>query len=94
MLSEKEILKDLVLYKQFHEANQSGANTDQIVLPENKDAPVNQFYCFLGMILHSITFICIEFSRLLKLASFVAFFAKLRIITDKYSFEPISCGYN
>ncbi len=95
MLNEKDILPELKQYQKFHQEYLSGKNSKEYSnLPKNNDAPQKPFHYIWGMLIHSIIFISIEFSILFRIKTFVAFFAKLRIATDRFSFEPISCGYN
>ena len=95
MLNEEDILPELKQYQKFQQDYLSGKTEKECsCLPENKDAPQKPSHCILGMLIHSIILISIELSALLRIKIFVAFFAKLRIATDRYSFEPLSCGYN
>ena len=97
MLNEQDILPELKQYQKVQQDYLSGkaaAEEEWPRLPENKDAPKKPSFCILGMLIHSILFVSIELSSLFRIKSFVVFFTKLRIATDKYSFEPVSCGYN
>ncbi len=95
MLLEEDILKELKHYQKFQEHYKEGKRgSDLPKLPPNKDNQKNRTYMLYGLIIHPFLFISVNISKLLRIHKFVAFFSKVRIVTDKLSYEPVSCGYN
>ena len=95
MLREEDILLELEQYQNWRQAYMAGKNQEDCPeLPENRDAPKYTSYGLFGAFIHMFIFLGIEISSLFRIQKFVAFFAKLRISTDRFCYEPKSCGYN
>jgi hypothetical protein len=95
MLTEEGILPELEQYRKWHRAHMQGKDQEDCPnLPENKDAPKYNAICLFGAFIHGLIFLALEISTFLRIKKAVSFFAKLRISTDKFSYEPCSCGYN
>jgi hypothetical protein len=95
MLSEEDILLELKQYQNWHQAYMEGKRREERPgLPENKDAPKYTSYALFGTFIHMLLFLAIEISGFLRIQKFVGFFSRLRISTDRFCYEPVSCGYN
>ena len=85
MLKEEDILIELKQYQKWRQAYIAGRSQEECpALPENKYAPKYNAYGLFGAFIHLFIFLGIEISMLLRIQKFVAFFAKLRISTDKF----------
>jgi len=95
MLSEEDILLELKQFQNWRQEFMAAKKKEERPsFPENKDAQKYTSYWIFGAFIHTVTFLGIELSSLFRIKSFVAFFSKLRISTDRFSYEPLSCGYN
>ncbi len=95
MLTERYILTELEQYQKWHNAHMQGKSQEERPsLPDNKDTPKYNSYSIFGAFIHMLIFFALEISTFLRIKTFVSFFAKLRISTDKFCYEPYSCGYN
>ena len=95
MLREEDILPEIKQYQKWQQAYFAGIKEEERPdLPENSHAQKYTSLCIIGAMIHAITVLGMELSGLLRIKKFVAFFAKLRISTDRFSYEPLSCGYN
>lgn len=59
-----------------------------------KVSAISEFIMLLGTVLHTFIFIGIKISTMLRVQHLTFILLKARIRTDKYSFEPLSCGYS
>ena len=91
-LSKEAILEVAKSYKVFVESN---GNVDlypkELMALESK---ANYCKYIFGTLLHGLLFFLIAISKQIRLWWLVLFFAKIRIVTDSWSFEPRQCGYN
>lgn len=95
MLREEDILLELEQFQKWRrEFMAVKSKEERPRFPENKDSQERSSYGIFGTLLHMFIFMANEISRFFKIHKFVAFFSKLRISTDSFSFEPVSCGYN
>lgn len=95
MLREQDIILELKYYQKFHKTYLEGKREDDLpLLPKNRDDQNRPCLAVLGILIHTLLAICMGIVKLLHLHKFAAFFSRIRIATDKYSYEPVSCGYN
>ncbi len=91
-LSKEAIIEVAKSYKAFVESD-GNVELYPKELMELESKP-NYLKSIVGSLFHGLLFLLIAISKLMKLWVLVLFFAKIRIISDSWSFEPRQCGYN
>ncbi|MBN4046904.1 hypothetical protein JYT90_01145 [bacterium AH-315-P07] len=98
MLNESQILHEIEQYREMMSAFISGnideQHSEQIADNESEESRVSNLVAIGGALLHTFLFLGYTVSRSLGIQALVILFAKARISTDNYCYEPQSCSYN
>jgi hypothetical protein len=95
MLTEQEIADELRQYGAFQAAYREGMRGDDLPdLPKQESALAEWKSFVMFFVGHPLLAVLWKLSQITRVYKASVFFAKTRINTDKYSFEPCSCGLN